>query len=651
MQILIRFHLISGLLSICATVLGSPIDEAIVARFEAAGTSKEQQQIALEIHERLDDGPIAEHLIDRVITVLTSRSSLGNSRYMVILEKIAAPEDLSETSINSVARGLITDGIAHDWPALQTLRGVLTAYQQAHGLPEAAYSMLKQSLHSHRPYWMVIEVLSTITANDPRYGDALSAIVDALSEHEHYGIRSAAIAGINQMSKDRPLSEHTLDVLQNAALSDEYVSVRIEAMELLAQQDLNESRKQIIGESLSRVLIMPTPGVWQRAPSDFSLADRYLRAVDLLTRLYEPPYPAHVINAFIMQTKSFAAYRCIELLKANPPPGGFSNAQREQLENIAAQHYDDAVRAAIFKLVAPQLDADSLRVTLDTFENGVGSTARITAGFALMNHYDRGAVPGSVIDVAERVMRETTNQKLQRVAALLIARGDEAFSRREQRLLASLESNRFYSNLYPAFVELYGEAGFEDLVVRFAADTSVPVWLRAGAILDLGQHATPGTKLSSETEAALLKAAKISSEYPLISAIHNALTAWHIRVPMIVYLKEKNTHSMALFVLLVLCTLINLIVCLFVLVKLLVAPPRKGARIASRTLIISGWLVLSFGMLVLLAFGLLGFYGHNYLPNPRDTLLFQIPMYIGMLIYVIIARFIFVSAKSRQARA
>ena len=157
-----------------------------------------------------------------------------------------------------------------------------------------------------------------------------------------------------------------------------------------------------------------------------------------------------------------------------------------------------------------------------------------------MNHYDRGAVPRSVIDVADRVMRESADQKLQRVAALLIARGDEEFSKREQRLLAGLRSNRFYANLYPAFVELYGEDRFEDLVVRFAADTSVPVWLRSGAILDLGQRATPGAKLAGQTEEALLEAAKVSSEYPLISAIHSALTAWRIDYP---FEGQKNSFN------------------------------------------------------------------------------------------------------------
>lgn len=636
---LIRILVTSGLLSMCAMALGAPVDEALVARFEAARTPKQQQQIALEICERLED---------RLITALTSRPSLGHSRYMVILEEIGPPEEFSETSINAIAGALITDGIMHDWQAYEIIRKVLTAYQQAHGLPEEAYSGLKQSLRSQRPYWRVIEVLATIAVGDPRHGDALSAIVDALSEHAHYGIRSDAIAGINQMSNGRPLSERALSVLQNAALSDEYISVRLEAMELLAKQELDEARKQIIGESLAQELVKPTPGVWQRAPSNFSFADRLQRGVDLLTKLYEPPYPAHVIDAFIVQTKSFAADRSIELLRTHRPPGGFSDEHQKKLEVMAAQHHNDALRAAIFELVAPQLDSDSLQSTLDAFENERGSAARITAGFALMNHYDRGVVPRPVIDVADRVMRESADQKLQRVAAMLIARGDEEFSKREQRLLVGLVSNRFYANLYPAFVELYGEDRFEDLVVRYATDTSVPVWLRSQPILDLGQRATPGAKLRGQTEKALLEAAKVNSEYQVISAIHSALTAWRIRVPMIVHLKDKRTHTKALFGLLALCALVNLVVCLLVFARLLTVRLREGARAAKRTSMTLGWLALSFGMLVLLAFGLVGFLGHNWAPDPRDTLQFQIPVYVGTMVYLIIAWFIFVSTKQRQ---
>ena len=638
----------SALLSTCAMAFGAPVDEALVARFEAARVAEEQQKIAVEINQGLADGPISGALKERLIEVLASSPSLGHSRYTAILQALGAPTEFSVASINAIAAGLVTDGITHDWPAYEIIRKILTAYQQAHGLPGEGYARLKQALRSQRPYWIVIEVLATIAEDDPRHGDAFAAIVSALGEHDHYGIRSAAIAAIQQMTSGRSLSVRTLSALQQSALSDEYISVRLEAIELLTKQKLSAQRQQIVGRSLAQELVAPTPGLWQRSPSKYSLADRYMLAIELLTKLYEPPYPDHVIDALIMQTKSFAADQCVELLRANRPAGGFSDDHRKKLEAIAAGHHNDALRAALFELVAPQLDANSLQRTVNAFANETGSSARLTAGFALLNHYGDSEVPAPVVDLAERILRTAKDDKLQRVAAILIARGDEAFASREQKLLASLSSSGPYASAYHGFVELYGEDRFEDLLVRYAADTSVPVWFRSNVILALGQRATADATLSGPAKDALLQAAQTTSDYQLINAVQSALTAWRIKVPMTVHLKSKSTHSKALFGLLILCTVINLLVCLVVLVRIFTAPRREGAGVAKRIYMALGWLLLSVGMLVLLAFAVIGFLGHNSLPSPRDTLMVQIPAYIGTVVYLIIAWLIFVATKNKH---
>ncbi len=648
MRELIRILVASALLCTCAMALGAPVDEALVARFEAAGTPAEQQQIAVEIYKRLDDGPMAAGLDERLISVLVSRPSLGHSRYTIVLEKMGSQYPFSATSINAIATGLVTDSISHDWQAYQTLREILQAYQQADGLPDPAYASLRQSLKSQRPYWMVIEVLATIDADDPRHDDAFSAIVAALEEHEHYGIRSAAIAGIARMRDGRALPEAALAALQKAALTDEYISVRLEAMDLLSTPALAEDRKQLIGASLAQELATPTPGLWQRAPSTYSRGDLYLLSLDVLTRLYAMPYPDNVIDALIVQTRSSAAERCVELLRANRPPEGYSAAQRRKLEAMAVQHYSEDVRAALFQLVAPQLDAGALQGTLTAFKNDQDYPAQIAAGYALLNHYRAGEVPGPVIEVASRIVRESKNGQLQHLAASLIARGDEPFAGREQRLLAGLLAHPLGGNFYDAFIELYGDDRINDMVIRYAADSAVPVWFRSQVILSLGQRAAPNASLPAPVVDAVLAAAKISSEYRIVGAVISTLEAWHIKVPTRVRLQAKETHSTALFVGLIICALTNTIICLLVFIRVLVSPLRDDVTATRRTLIALGWLLLSFGMSLVLAFGLLGFIGHNAAPHPRATLQFQIPTYVGTVVYLAIARFIFSWAKGRS---
>lgn len=625
--------------------LAAPVDESLVARFEAASTDTEQQKIAIEVLQRLDDGQIVGRLQERVIKVLTSRPALGNSRYTTILKEIGAPEDLSRTSIDAIAMGLVSDGITHDWPAYEIYRNILTAYQHAHGLPDQAFSSLLQALRAERPYWMVIEVLTSVTVDDSRHDAAFSAVVDTLRTHDHYGIRSAAIAGIDQMSDGGQLSEPALSVLQEVALSDDYISTRLEAIALLEKQSLDQSRRAAIGKSLAQELTAPTPGIWQRAPSNLSIRERYIAAVNLLARLYATPYPPHVLNAFIAQSSSFAAERCIELLRASRPAGGFDDEQRRNIELVAAGHHIDAQREALFRLVAPQLNAGSVTDTLQIFEHDRKTSERITAGFALKNHYRVGGVPIEVVEAADRVIRASKDQKLQQIASVLIARGNEDFATREQRLLVALSTHGSYANVYGAFVELYGDDRLDDMLIRYAADEAVPVWFRAQAIRQLGQRATPGLAMSKQAEEALLKAARISSDYTIISAIQSAFTAWHIDTPMIVYLKNKKTHSGALFVLLILCTLVNLLVALIVLFRLLTSPIKKAARAAKRTFMALAWTALSFVVLALSGFAVIGFIGHNSMPDPRDTLQFQVPAYVGTFVYLMIAWFVFRSTR------
>jgi hypothetical protein len=54
----------------------------------------------------------------------------------------------------------------------------------------------------------------------------------------------------------------------------------------------------------------------------------------------------------------------------------------------------------------------------------------------------------------------------------------------------------------------------------------------------------------------------------------------------------------------------------------------------------SGWFVMTAGILVLLAAGGVGFLGHNSLPKPTATLLWNLPSYAGTVVYVLLTWFL-----------
>ena len=153
--------------------------------------------------------------------------------------------------------------------------------------------------------------------------------------------------------------------------------------------------------------------------------------------------------------------------------------------------------------------------------------------------------------------------------------------------------------------------------------------------------------MSDRSREALRQAVQATSDYGIVDATRRTLMAWHVEVPMMVQLKTKANHAKALFVVLVVFALVDFTVFFGVLFRLLTAPLRDGTSVVRRAWIAVGWLALSVGMLALLAFAVLGFLGHNAIPDPRDTLILQIPAYVGTAVYLIVSRLIFL----RQIKA
>ncbi len=638
------------LLFISAIAHAGPVDEALIAQFETATTLREQHKIAAEIRQRLNDGPLSVALTDRLVGILMSKQSLAHQNIIVLLRDLDSVIDFSENSIISIAGGLSGE-VVHNYAGGQAITTVLTNYQKEHSLPKPAFVALISALH-HQAMLnrsAAIDILAAMPADDQQRDNALTAIVDTLSSSDHQHTRSKAVAALARMVRDGPLPENAVAALASAASTDSYMTVRMDALELLATLPLDNAVKKTVSLSLARELITPTPQLWVRSRGLRSHTGLESRAIELLKTWLDPPYPPYVIDALIAQAAKYNPDESLALLKEIRSQGGLSDEHLQRLEQTAANHRQPGYREAIYQLVTPDLEADSLiDDALVAMENARYLNIRIKAAYTLKRRFAGEPVPMRVADTANRIMHSATNNELRGIAAVLVSRGDENFAVRERKLLAGL-AKRDDAGIQQALLDLYGGDGLEELIVRYAADASVPASFRGLAINALADEASPDKHLSSKTREALRQAAWSSSEYWLINSLEKALIAWNIDRPFILHMKKRKNQTNFLFGLWGASTIINLVGGLVAFVFLFQIQLQSNSWFARRTVMVVGWLAVSAGMLFLMALGLLGFAGHNSLPSPISSLKLNIPMYIGTVIYLTLACIIFKRAKKQKA--
>jgi hypothetical protein len=623
-----------------ANVLASAAatDEALVARLEAAATPQQIQQAAGEIHDRLQRGAVSTEHADRLVLILTSREPLADQNVITILRDLGAVQEFSEAAIGHMAGGLAGD-VVHNWTGAELIATELEEYQAARRLPEPAFSALLAALE-HRGMLnrsAAIDALAAMPEEDPRHARAVAALVAALENDDHEHTRSSAIKALGRIAAGRVLPAQVLAALDAAASDDPYMTVRIDALELLVSQPLDPDRRQRLTQALARELVAPTHELWERSRGLQAHSGLEARAVELLARWFEGSYPPYVIEALIELTRKYNPDASLARLAEAHSTGGLTDAHLRMLEAVAQGHPQPRYREAIYRLIAVPLQETALTDLLEAFEHGADTGTRIAAGYALQRFHADRVVPMQVSDIAERVMLATESDELRGIAAGLVARGDEDFDSRERRLLRGLATHPDAPGIQQAVLDLYGPDRLEELVARHVADAALSLTFRRSMTEQLGHLAAPGRKLSPQAAKALNEAARSSSDYLLIGALARTLEAWNIDLPLVIHLKKWENQSRALFVTSVSCAISDLVAGLAGLAASLMMRLGGKASLLRRACLVLGWLVLSVGMLFLMTWGAIGYLGHNSAPLPIATLTLNAPLYVATPVYILLA--------------
>jgi hypothetical protein len=626
------------LLALCAApLLAADTDSSLVEELENAETSREQHDILDVIAARSAATPFTTELTDRLVAELMSKDTHQYHHIMRSLPKLAGEGGFSEQSLLILAAALSGD-MTRNWDPATSIAKILSSVHEDTGLSDEAFTELIKAL-DHLAMLnrsAAIEVLAATRPEDVRHDKAVKSVHAALATNDHQHTRSSAIAALTRLTQDQAVSPDVLQGLVQSALSDSYMTVRMDALELLAHRDIDDATRTSLSMSLASEMVAPTPELWANSRGIREHETLNDRAVIVLANLYVPPYPDHVIGAWIAQTRTYKPQKSLEALRSVYVRDGLSDEQINELVDIAEKHRRATEREMVYAMLFVELQAGTLMDALIGFESADYETSRIRAGYALKQQYYGKEVPDRVADVAARVAIAGSNAELRAIAASLLinTQGDQTQS--EQQLIAALKRHPEDYDIYSAIVDFYGPNGAEDLVTRYANDAMLSVTFRRHIIQELGKQTPTDAGLSPGAENTLKEVARHADDYYLVQYAGDTLKAWGVTPPLRVALQNHGNQSKALFAVLIGLVITNFSAAVVGLIGVFKLPLQSETRrpAAVRAAIFIAWLSLTAGMLVLLGGGVIGFLGHNSAPKPQATLLWNLPAYGGTVVYV-----------------
>ena len=272
--------------------------------------------------------------------------------------------------------------MTRSWNPATSIAKTLSSVHEKTGLSDEAFSELVRALD--HPAMLnrsaAIEVLAITQAEDDRYGKAVQSIYSSLTTNDHQHTRSSAIAALTRLTLDRTLQPNVLDGLVRLATTDPYMTVRMDALELLAARDIDEATRTLLSTSLATEIVSPTHELWARSSGireHNSLKDR---AVTVLGNLHVPPYPDHVISAWIELTRTYEPQRSLEALRPVYERDELTARQIDELVQVAQRHRRAPERELVYAMLFVELQAGTLMDALIGFESADDEESRIRAG-------------------------------------------------------------------------------------------------------------------------------------------------------------------------------------------------------------------------------------------------------------------------------
>ncbi|MDJ0926058.1 MAG: hypothetical protein QNJ73_00290 [Gammaproteobacteria bacterium] len=568
--------------------------------------------------------------------------------YLLLVVGVAGPVRAGDAEVIALAQELASDKIFRMPGRNDQVLGTLKSSQQTRRLPAAAYEALIMALNNRAMSnrYFAIEALATMPADDPRHDAMLDALVNTLAMHDHQHTRSAVILALASRPAAQPLPPAALATIENAALTDPYMTVRMDALELLRDEQVVPEVRDRLAQSLVTELIQPTSDLWERSRGLRQHKGLQERGVRLLRDWYEHPYPAFVVDAFVAHTRAFDASTSLVVLEGIRVRGELTPQQRDELLRIASSEHHARARPGIYRMLGEIQDDAAAAEAVSIMQTGEDRVARLRAAYGVQSYYADRPIPAEVAAVAHDVMRDSGDEELRGMAADLVARGPGDREAREAKLIDAVKRHDRIAGIEQALVDLYGPGNLQALVTRYADDESLSPYFRASLIRRLEKSADGQLALGADTQSSLRRAAADTSNYWLVETISDTYETADLRLSWQMFLKRERNHFAALSLAWLTCMAANLFFGLASLYWLFSAPVGSNRKAAGQFGLLFIWLVLVVAILGAAAAAVVSSLGHTSSPPVSQVLTWSIPLYLVTVMHVV-----FALSLRRRARA
>jgi len=482
-----------------------------------------------------------------------------------------------------------------------------------------------------------IAILFKIQADDPRVPAALAALAAELDAEQDSRLAGFAVEAISRLAASASLSERARDSLLNAASRNPDGAVRIAAAETLIAAGAG-SRSDALSVALAAE--MNPEGRLARTDS-VGNDPRSIRkrAADALVQLHDPPYPTHVIDAWIGVFPD-----SLESLRQVRAAGQLSETQVGMLEQRAASAMSDRYRFdqayAIYDFLLTGMDlggqADSLVADLSATD----PASRYRAAFRLREIARRDGVTAAVAAAARRAVLDDDNPLgIRALAAQILLLGATPGEDPAPTLITALRDSKDSAAiefLGPELIEsLRSRPDGRDILIGYASDRSLDGNARAWLISNGMVRRQAGEKLSPYLERRLQSLATEDADRYVRMSAANALAANGYRKPLKSRIESGELPHQLMF---------------YAFFTMLIAFPVMlvAGILRFRRWTLMAWIVFSIWLLMCFGLAFLGMMGHNSLPPWRQTWQASLPLYASFSVYAI--WFIGHVAATRQRR-
>ena len=607
-------------------------DDELIGTLASASAYAEINAAMDAIRERLSAGQPSQQFLDELMRVATTNPEVAKRAIDSVLLLVREQAPYSEQSLVYIA---VAIGGGLRIYRYQSLMAVLTS-NEVQPISDAVFDTLMRNLEGPSGS-LSIDVLTAIPLSDSRsaqVGEAFRRIWERDDSTRYQKAKVIEKMALIYNADTMPAA--IVDSLVDIAMTESSILPRVAALEVISLLPIDSARSDELGRSLSAYFLQPQLNAadeeYIAAPERMELRSRM--AISLL-ELLDAPYPNYVVELWIMELSTIlneAQTAAIQSIVSAQPLTDDQFTQLTRILNTGPSYMRP--QHPVLDLEFVPISNDELEYADNAFRSSFDVATKVQAGYRLLLHYGANSVPTTIADVAADYLKGESENGLLPVSLYLV---NNAVSEEERYTELLVEAAARYANDFRAhkmYLSTFLGRNTDSLVLRYAADERQPERFRSEIVSMAGMHLEDGDPLTPEVADLLENIARHDDSTLLVQSAGRVLKAHGATTPMRVTLTDRDFQGAVLGFVFLAMLVINAITFIVGMISAMTMPGGSTKVVVGRLFL---WTFLSFGMLVVLVLGFVGFIGHNSAPPPSYSLAMNIPAYIGTVIYVSVA--------------